>query len=154
MELTPTQQRQFELLQMAFRDPPPTREELAQLDLSSDESLMIGMVLMGREQHPDDHALPDVHKSLDELSSATLVATGDQLTFSYGQESDVASYSVLEQAESSLILETVSNTDGQRVVEKVQVSFEGGDLLTLQVEGDLEASQQSFTRRRDPAQTP
>ncbi len=147
LELTPTQQRQYELLEIAFRDPPPTEQELAELELSPEEQLMIGMVLMGREQHPEEHGDPDVRQGLEELASATLTITADSLEFAYGEERDPAQYTVLSEETSSLVIETTSPTEGAPVVEKVNVQLDGTDRLVLWAEGDDAGTRQTFTRR-------
>jgi hypothetical protein len=147
LELTPTQQRQHELLQLAFQDPPPTQDELAALDLAPDEELMLGMVLMGREQHPDDAATPQVHRSLAELSSATLTVSADTMVFSHGEEADEASYTVVNEEGGSLVVETTTQVEGQPVVEKVNILLEGRDRLQLWAEGEPASARQAFVRR-------
>lgn len=147
LELTPTQQRQYELLQLAFRNPPPTEQELAELALGPEEQLMIGMVLMGREQHPDQAASPQLHEGLEELASATLTITADSLTFAHGEDLDLAAYTVLSEETSTLQLETTTTVDGQPVVEKVNVQLDGTDRLQLWPQDDPTSVRQSFTRR-------
>mgnify|MGYP006971707958 CR=1 FL=1 len=147
LELNPTQQRQYELLQLAFHDPPPTEQELEAMELGPEEQLMIGMVLMGREQHPDDAATPDVQRGLDELASATLTVTADSLSFSHGEERDQASYTVNSEEDATLVLETTTTVEGQPVVEFVNVRFDGIDRLLIWAEGDPSEVRQSFTRR-------
>jgi hypothetical protein len=147
LELTPSQQRQLELLELAFRDPPPTEAELSAFELQPDEQLMIGMVLMGREQHPDELTTPELQRSLDELSSATLTITADSLVFTHGEERDEARYTVLSEETTSMQLETTTTVDGQPVVEKVNVQFESEHRLQLWAEGEGEDARQRFARR-------
>lgn len=147
LELTPSQQRQFELLELAFREPPPTESELAALELQPDEQLMIGMVLMGREQHPDELSTPDLQQSLEELASATLSFTETDLVFTHGEERDEASYTVLSEETTSMQLETTTSVNGQPVVEKVNVQFESEHRLLLWAEGEPADARQRFVRR-------
>jgi hypothetical protein len=147
LELTPTQQRQYELLQLAFRNPPPTEADLAAMELQPDEQLMIGMVLMGREQHPDEATTPEVQRSLDELASASLTITEDSLTFAHGEELDKASYTVVSEETTSMVLETTTTFEGQPVVEQVNVRFDSVDRLQLWAEGESNGTRQTFVRR-------
>ncbi len=148
LQLSPTQQRQYELLELAFRDPLPTEADLDGMELSAEERLTVGMVIMGREQHPDGAAQRDVLQGLDELASATLTVTADTIDFAHGEHHDLASYSVVSEESSSLLLETTSTTGGEAVVETVHVELDGADHLTIWADGDAVSARQSFARRR------
>jgi hypothetical protein len=147
LELSPSQQRQLELLELAFRTPPPSEAELSALELQPDEQLMIGMVLMGREQHPDELTTPELQRSLGELASATLTITATDLVFTHGEERDEASYSVLSEETTSMQLETTTTVDGEPVVEKVNVQLESEHRLQLWAEGEPADARQRFVRR-------
>jgi len=146
LELSPTEQRQYELMQLAFGDPAPTEAQLAEAQLTPEEQLMVGMVLMGREQHPSDGA-DDVLQGLEELASATLTVTETSMNFAHGDTQDIATYTVLTDETSTLELETTTTVDGQPVVERVKVLLEGADRLELRLEGDPLGDRQSFVRQ-------
>jgi len=146
LDLNPTQQRQHELLQLAFGDPAPTQAQLAHAQLTPEEQLMVGMVLMGREQHPGD-GTDDVLQGLEELSSATLTVTETSMNFAHGDTQDIGAYTVLTDETSTLEIESTTTVDGQPVVERVKVQFEGADRLELWIEGDPMGDHQSFVRQ-------
>jgi hypothetical protein len=145
LELTPAQQRQYELLQLAFREMPPTEAELAALE--PEEQLMIGMVLTSRAQAPDGQADPALRQGLDELASATLEISEDRMVFSHGEVQDEASYTVIEEKGAHIEIEATTTVEGEAVVEKVHVQLEGAQHLVLWAEGDPPASHQRFVRR-------
>ncbi len=147
MELTPQQQRQFELLELAFRDLPPSESELAARELNPDEQLMIGMILMGRQQQPDDQGLEQARQGIEELSSATLEISADRLVFSHGEDRESASYTVLSEEDSKISLDTLSGSGSELVRETVHINLTGDDSLTLRVEGDPPDASKSFQRR-------
>ncbi len=147
LELDPTQQRQYELMQLAFGDPAPTEAQLADAQLSPEEQLMVGMVMMGRQQHPSSADDSRVMQGLEELASATLTVTADSMTFAHGDIQDFATYTVLADETNTLEIETTTTVDGQPVVERVKVQLEGADRLELWVEGAPMGERQSFVRR-------
>ncbi len=159
LELSATQQRQRELLELAFRDPPPSETELEELELGPEEQLMLGMVMMGRQQHPDRAADPEVLRGLEELSNASLTISADSLVFTHGQARQEASYTVAEEGSSSVSVQTTTTREGQPVVERVEILLDGADHLVLRVQDDPSGAEQRFVRRAsqeraEPAEGP
>jgi hypothetical protein len=153
LELSATQQRQRELLELAFRDPPPSEQELEALELNPEEQLMLGMVLMGREQHPDRGADPKVLQGLEELSNAGLTVGEDSLVFTHGDQRREASYSIVGEESSSVVAETTTMRGGEPVVETVEILLEGADHLILRIQGDPSGVEQRFVRRASEEET-
>jgi hypothetical protein len=154
MALTEAQQRQYRLLELAFRDPPPSADELARLDLDQSEQLMLTSAMAGRAQDPNDPSIAELRRGLEELASANLEVTGERLVFTFAEEREEATYTVASEENGVLVLHTVTPHEGGTVAEDVQVTFEGEDKMSLLAQGDPEAAPQVFVRRKPVAAAP
>lgn len=148
--LSDEERRQVELLQLAFRDPAPTEEELAASPWSEEERGMVRLMAAARAADPDDPKVAEMKAAAEGLRSATLTITADTMTFQAGAVTEVSTWSVQAEEAESLTIEAVEpvgsdGSPGER--DLATIRFEGEDRLVM-ADVDDPSQRQVFARKR------
>lgn len=133
------QQKDLSVLQLAFREPPPTEDELA--GLSTEEATMVAMILMAREADPNSKELADMRAMMEGMGNATLAFTPDKMTMNLGGMELVGTYAVTSTEGDTWKVHHVP-AEGDET--DFQVTFDGANAILL---GNGEGGTTRFERQ-------
>jgi hypothetical protein len=124
------QQRQFDLMALALRDPTPTQEELEGMKLSEEEKVLIAMMMEAKSTDPDGEQMRHLQTQLDSMKSVTMSFEKERLVFTWGDLVDESSYEVIVQGDGSLRLKTLRGSEGGEDIHKLVIVEENTIHLT------------------------
>ena len=134
--------RKATLLELAFREPPPTEADLSHADLTPQETQLVQGLLQARQNDPSEPRLLAMKAKMEGIDGALLEITDQELRFSLGGTTMVRQYTVLS-SDASTVRVSVVDSSGQR--EEDQFSFRSPDEVEL-----TEPSGRSTMLRRKP----
>ncbi|MEL6350009.1 MAG: hypothetical protein AAFV53_43310 [Myxococcota bacterium] len=130
--------RRAQVMQLAFKAPPPTDAEIIQAKLSPEENNLVRSIRTAREDNPGAPELKQMQARMQAVSSATLTITATELTFEIGGQAIARTYTVLTSGEESVQVRTVSPRGEAQVdtltlldEETLQIKEADGDVTTL-----------------------
>jgi hypothetical protein len=133
------QQRQFDLMALALRDPTPTEEELEGMKLTTEEKMLVAMMMLAKNTDPDGEQMRHLQTQLDSMKSVTMSFEKERLVFTWGDLVDESSYEVIVQGDGSLRLKTLRGSEGGEDIHKlvivevntIHLTDEDGETLVL-----------------------
>lgn len=117
--------RQLEALELAFRDPVPSDDEIAAAALADDAAMLVGLIVGLRRVDPEDPALAAYREGLIGLRGARFVVTESAMTLSFGSTSSTQTYQVIGERGDRLRIE-VRAEDGSRIDAVLRLREEEG----------------------------
>lgn len=115
------QRRQFDLMAISLRDPSPSEEELAALNLTEEEKMLVGMMVLVKTTDPDGDQMKHLQAQLDAMKSVTMAFENDRLVFSWGELVDESTYEIVSAEDGSLQLMTVRAAAGTEDIHQLKV---------------------------------
>lgn len=134
--------RKAMLLELVFREPPPTEADLSHADLTPQETQLVQDLLQARQNNPSEPKLMAMKSRMEGVDEALLEITEQELRFSLGGTTMVRQYTVLS-SDASTVRVSVVDSSGQR--EEDQFSFRSPNEVEL-----VEPSGRSTMLRRKP----
>jgi len=124
--LNDEQKQELATLQLAFRDPPPTDDELKNLDKK--DAMLVGMVLMARKKDPDSQQLAQMKTLMMGLADTTLTFGDGQLTMGLGTMQLGGPYNVVKAAGDKV---TIHHEPKDGKAQDIPITFDGDDTIVL-----------------------
>ncbi len=146
MELSAEQKDRYRLITLAFRDPPPSEDEIKELALGSDDQTMLEMIQQRMAEDPNDPQLAEIRSSLQGYQDSSLEITADQLRFSWGDRQEVYAYTVEESGTGSFTI-TTRALDGEQPNESVTIALEGENRMSVTPEGGSEGDKAYYSKQ-------
>lgn len=134
--------RKAMLLELVFREPPPTEADLSHADLTPPETQLVQDMLRARHDDPNEPSIMAMKARMEGVDDAQLEISEQELRFSLGGTTMVRQYTVLS-SDASTVRVSVTGPNGQQ--EEDQFSFRSSDEVEL-----IEPSGKSTMLRRKP----
>ena len=119
VEPSEADKRQAFLLQLAFSQPPPDEQAIAEANLTDEEKVVVESLLQAQATAPDAPIIAVMRNRLAGMDSATFEITAAEMRFTLGGETEVRAYSVVSASESEVAISVVhpSGTSEEHVLQ-------------------------------------
>jgi len=104
--LSDQEKRQVDVLQLALKDPAPTQEDMAKMNLTEDEKTMVGLMAAAKAKNPSDPKVAQMKAAADGLGQASVTITADHMTFHAGPVTQDSTYTVTAETDSTVSIQS------------------------------------------------